>query len=54
MAFLVQVGKVAVSGGILAVELNSLINASTGVVGTNHSVHAMQPVYEMFNFQVWH
>ena len=47
-----QVGQVAVSGGIMAVELNGLIQASPGN-GTDNSIWAIQPRYEVFNFQVW-
>ena len=36
----------------MAVELNGLIQASPGN-GTDNSIWAIQPRYEVFNFQVW-
>lgn len=44
-------GRVAVSGGILAVEAQKIIRAAPGM-GTMASAFAGQPFYEIFNFEV--
>lgn len=44
-------GRVAVSGGIIAVEAQKIIRAAPGM-GTMASAFAGQPFYEIFNFEV--